>query len=144
MKNKIRILWVDDEKHFMSSYLDALFDSSEFTVEFVDEAEHAVSLIESGDFVPDVFVWDLIMPPGSLSLAETDRGLRTGSIVFRIFRRTYPSIPAILFTNVTDVGILDRYSDPDGLSWAWSKRDFYPSEFIDRIRSILVEDDHES
>ena len=138
-RDKFKILWVDDEEHYLSSYVDAISESGVFELRFIRSSSEVMELFAERRFKPDLFIWDMIMPPKGMDLAETQRGLRTGVVLFLRFREEYPAVPAILFTNVTRPE-LRRYDEPESFSWMFLKRELDPYELIAKLECILKMD----
>lgn len=126
------VFWVDDEPHWIQTFIDVIGEDDRFVVELRSSFEDAMALVQAGHPVPDLLIWDMIMPRGrGFSAEQTARarkGLRTGVVFFEEFRKRHPDVPMVLLTNVTSSEVLDRYSCPEERSWAWQKDDFIDGE----------------
>ncbi len=139
----MRVLWVDDELYYLESFFDEFREDERVTVHDISDINEALDLLEK-DYRPDLLIWDMIMPPGRLGLSETEKGMRTGAVFFSRFREKHKDVPAILFTNVSVVGIHQRYDDPQSLSWAFEKRELLPDELLERCWAIVEQRWNES
>lgn len=104
---KHRILMVDDERVAMRSYQQEL-ELAGFEVWHYNSTAKIKSLLESKKPERiDLFIIDIMMPPGQLySDEKTDVGLLTGLFVAQDIRSKYTGIPIILFSNATFESVL--------------------------------------
>lgn len=141
---KRTILWLDDEPYLMSSYADIIRQDPRFDLICERSVDDALVRISQQDFKPDLLLWDMILPPGQLGLDKTDNGLRTGEVFLGEFRRRFPDVPTILFTNVSKADVHQRYNSPECRSRAWRKRDLLPDELVVVINDMLQSAEPES
>jgi DNA-binding NarL/FixJ family response regulator len=137
MPTKRTILWLDDEPHFLAEYANVISSDPRFQLVRESSVDAAMAQIERTDFAPDLLLWDMILPPGQFDLVRTHRGLRTGEVFLEEFRKRFPDVPAILFTNVSKEEVLQRHGSPRGRSRALRKRDLLPEELLAEIEDIL-------
>ncbi len=136
--SKYKILWLDDEFFFLSMFVEAIREDPEMSLELVSNVDDALSFLEKPNTEkPDLLIWDMILPTGSLSEVETEKGLRTGQVYFERFREIYPEVPAVLFTNVMVKNRIEQFNNPSQLTWVWRKRDLLPDEFLMIIKNII-------
>lgn len=137
MTAETEIVWLDDEPHSTAAYADELEESFQkrYTLRRVRSALDALAYIADRSSPPALLIWDMIVPPGdSLSLPETQNGLRTGEVLFTRFRQKWPNLAAILFTNIATPAVRQRFHAPDQHLFAAVKREFLPEDFV-----VLVE-----
>jgi CheY-like chemotaxis protein len=111
------ILFVDDEPGKVKSHMEALhFSGYEVKcVRDVDAALQALSLERI-----DLVVLDIMMPYGAAFSGEaTTMGTRTGVLLYEHIRQRAPNLPIIVYTNVTDSQVADRFGHE---SRCWFRR----------------------
>lgn len=134
------ILWVDDKYDDMSSHIDALKEDIRLSVEFIRRADDALEYIRrcDGDASPSLLIWDLMMGTDRLP-PELESGLSGlgGVVVYTQFRARFADVPAILFTNATNIGVLDSYDAPQERCSSYEKKNFDPYELREEVLSLL-------
>jgi len=137
VERKCMILWLDDEPHYTATFADVISADGRFQLIRERDVDVALDLIARTDFKPDLLIWDVILPPGRLGLEQTRNGLDTGEFFYIEFRRRFPKVPAILFTNVSRADVHRRFNSENGKSSAWRKRDLLPEELLGKIKQAL-------
>ncbi len=132
------VLWLDDQFHFLEEYQEELSSDKRLDMVFVDDVDQAIEKLRDPGFRLDLMIWDMMVPHGSLGAQETEGGLHTGQVIYKIFRDRFPVAPAILFTNVTDPNLLSRYDQGSEVhSWVFQKRDLFPEELAAHVATLL-------
>ena len=108
-----KILIVDDDVRGVTSNLAKALKEEGFDVSVLNDAERVIELLKLEKF--DGIILDIMMPvPESWSSdlkRESDHGLETGIILFKIIRNGLPSIPIIFHTAKSSINIKhDRFT----------------------------------
>lgn len=133
------ILFVDDEKRWVTPYLDALKDDG-FEVYYEPTVDGALQFFEANRDDIALLILDTMMPHGkSFSPNETQRGLRTGVHFYKRIREETPglNIPVIFLTNVSDDEV-KQIVDQQINCQLIRKSECFPYELVEKIRSILL------
>ena len=130
------ILFTDDEKREMDSYLMEL-EMSFPDVIFKDTVDEALKVIGENRDKLKLLILDIMMPPGNEFKDSPDKGLRTGVHFYESVRRILPDLPVVIFTNVNDAGVRERF-EGDFRCWFLKKEDYLPYELAEEIREILT------
>lgn len=128
------ILIVDDEKWFIKPLKDALEESG-FEIQSATTPDECMAMVKSGKRV-DAVVLDVMLPAGSLNMAEVNNGIDTGLMLLREIRRTCPHIPIILHSVRRDFPI-SRMRDP--MTFILPKSDTTLAEMVRSLRKIVEE-----
>ena len=130
------ILMLDDERRIMSSYVEDL-KLSGLDVEFSDDPEAALELLEGDATKVDLLILDLMMPPGErFEKVDTERGLRTGVRVYEAVRAMAPHLPVVILTNVSDPKIERRFRAEKNCSF-FRKEQVLPFEFTKQVTEFI-------
>lgn len=133
---KKRILIIDDDHGTMDLYSKALRLSG-FDVTHLDTTKAALEHISSYEPPFDLYVLDLMMPPGDvLKLEESGFGLSTGFIIYQKLRIKSKEVPVIILTSVSNpdiLGLLPVDSNTD----VRAKIDLMPFELAQLITQTL-------
>lgn len=133
------IWWLDDEQHYVKDYIEFFDIEGGFAIERFADPDRFLEHLrrDPAPPPPDLVIWDVIMPPGSLGLERTRRGLRTGEEVIAEVQRLLPGVPTLMFTNKSGPDLHRRYNAPEGRSWARQKRDLLPDDLVALVRRII-------
>src|SRR5437762_11267389 len=94
------ILFIDDEKRFMESYVDEL-ECRQLLVKYVQNVDEAMSLLETRLKEVEIVILDTMMPRGTrFQSVDTESGLTTGLHVYKWIRERTQEMPVIVFTNL--------------------------------------------
>lgn len=130
------ILFVDDEKRFMHSYMMEL-ELEGHTVSFQNDVDSALSLLEKGLDHLELLILDIMMPPGrNFQGEDTGGGLRTGVFFYERIRVLAPHLPVIIFTNVSDEQLEKRFKAEANCRFL-RKEEYLPHELVETVREIL-------
>lgn len=130
------ILFVDDEKRRMDSYVQDLVLSGH-KVEFKSDVDSALEFFAENRTQIKLLILDIMMPTGeSFDDAQTDYGLRTGIAFYHNIREQNPSLPTIIFTNVSDEKLAEEISRGSNVLFC-QKDNFLPFELEKEVRKIL-------
>jgi CheY-like chemotaxis protein len=130
------ILFIDDEKRAMTTYVEEL-KLSNYDVSFQTSVINALRSLEDGTAAIELVVLDIMMPFGTtFSADETEFGLRTGVRLYERIREHSPACPIVIFTNVTDPSVAERFRDEKNC-WFLQKEHYLPFELAERVGEIL-------
>ena len=129
------ILFVDDEKWTMDSYL-LEFRLSFPDVAFESKVDAALKLIAQAGSDIEALILDVSMPGGNAFSDKPDVGLTTGVHFYRRVRETLPELPIVIFTNVNNEEIKQKFEADDKCRFL-NKEDYLPFELANTIREIL-------
>jgi DNA-binding response OmpR family regulator len=132
------ILFVDDEKRYMSNYCDELRESlPDYEILCMYKVDDALSTLRENVDRIELLILDIMMPPGTgFSGADTMAGLRTGIHFYELTRQIKPSMNVIIFTNISDPSV-EHYFDEEEKCLFLRKEDHLPFEFAERVREVL-------
>ena len=130
------ILFIDDEKRRMKSYVEEL-ELSSYQVKFISDVDSAVEYFKKYQEKVELIILDIMMPTGnSFNSSQTGNGLRTGVPFYEEIRKQKPILPIIIFTNVYDEQLL-QYIDKDNMTLFCEKDSFIPIELATEVRNFL-------
>lgn len=130
------ILFIDDEKREMDSYIEEL-KLSGLDVTFQRDVDSALRLFQTKMDQIDLTILDIMMPPGrAFENDDTNGGLRTGLWLYEKLREMRPELPIAIFTNVSDERVAERFRKEQNC-WFLSKRDYLPFELVEKVGEIL-------
>lgn len=129
------ILFVDDEKHKMDSYLRELRLSFP-GVRFESTVDAALALIEGQGSDIEVLILDVSMAPGRAFKDRLGAGLMTGVHFYGRVREMLPDLPVVVFTNVTNEKVRQEFDGDDKCRFL-NKEDYLPFELAQVLREIL-------
>lgn len=130
------ILFVDDESREIDSFVREL-KSSGYDVAFHSTVDSALAFFDEHREEIDLIILDIMMPPGAAFAGkDTQMGLRTGIRFYERIREVSPDLPVILFTNVSDTQVLNRFKREPSCLFL-QKSDNLPFELAARVRELL-------
>jgi DNA-binding response OmpR family regulator len=122
----------------MEFYVRALRESG-FGVEQLDTVEAALKHIAEVQQSPDIYILDIMMPPGNaLTLEEAGYGLTSGVAIYRRLRAKFPRVPVIVLTNISNPKILDLLPFDD-FTTREAKIAVLPLELVDIVKQRIGE-----
>ena len=131
------ILFIDDERHYISSYIEEL-ELSGYKVEFRKDPGVGLELMKEHLLEIDLLIMDVMMPPGTLwHNVDTNGGFRTGIIYYEIIRQIAPKLPILIFSNVSDLLVQRNLEDP--YCWFIRKEDCDPFELVEEVKHIFLQ-----
>jgi DNA-binding response OmpR family regulator len=110
------VVLIDDEHGPMDYYVAALQEHG-FDVAHLDTVQAALDHIEGATKPPDVYILDIMMPPGdALDLREAGYGLTSGLQIHKRIRARFPKARIIVLTSISNPSILkglplDEYTE---------------------------------
>lgn len=132
-----KIVLIDDNHGPMDLYVQALRKSG-FEVEHLDTVALALAHIESAQRPADLYILDIMMPPGdALDLRESSFGLTSGLIIYERLLGKFPGVPVIVLTNISAPGILERLPLEDTGTTREAKIDVLPFDLADMVKKRL-------
>lgn len=130
------ILFIDDERRFMNAYREEL-EMEGYDVSFVNRVDDAAELFDTHTDSIRLVILDVMMPPGSIFRGEDTRnGLLTGVRFYERIRDLAPRLPVLIFTNVSDEGLEQRFRDETDC-WFLHKYEYLPHELAETVKEIL-------
>jgi len=131
-----RIILIDDDHGPMGFYLKALRQSG-FDVEHIDSVAGALDHIEHGEVPGDLYVLDLMMPPGdAMELEKAGFGLKSGIELYRSLRARWENVPVIILTSISNPAILELLP-VDSNTLREAKIDLLPFELVEKVKQRL-------
>jgi CheY-like chemotaxis protein len=130
------ILFVDDEKRRMNSYILEL-ELSAYIVKFEKNIDCAIEFFENNREDINLVILDMMMPTGTtFNNKQTGNGMRTGLCFYKLIRQYKPNLPIIIFTNVSGN---DLSNDVNNNSLVFQKDVLFPFELVRQVKKILVQ-----
>jgi CheY-like chemotaxis protein len=129
------ILFVDDEPRELDSYKLEL-EMSGYDLVFEPDVDNALQFLEENQNEIKILILDLMMPVGKAFENAPHEGMRTGMDFYDRIRKTLPSLPVIIFTNVTDEQVESKFGKETNC-WFLRKANFLPYELAEKVDSIL-------
>jgi CheY-like chemotaxis protein len=129
------ILFLDDEKWWLESYLEELEETVQQVV-FISQADEALKFFEQNKGQIKLLILDVMMPSGDDLSDEPDNGLRMGIHFYDKVRETDKTLPVIIFTNVSDESVEERFNNEDNC-WFIQKEEVLPFQLADKVKQIL-------
>lgn len=130
------ILFVDDEKRRMSSYIEEL-KLSGYKVEIKSDIDSAFDFFETNHEQIELLILDIMMPPGTaFEDSDTKYGLTTGIHFYEKIRKQSNTLAIIFFTNTSDESLESNIS-LDQKSLFLQKEDYLPFQLVDEINKFL-------
>ena len=131
------ILFIDDEPHYIETYVDEL-KLSGFEVTVCKDVDSAIAFVQGCLAKVDVCILDIMMPPGNAFKSdETQMGLRTGVRVYDRLRQQVPDVPIIVLTNIS-AGDIERKFVKDGNCRLLRKDQCLPFELAEQVRQVVT------
>ena len=106
------ILFVDDERRIMDSYLQYLrmtLSPEGYEVEFLSDVNEGVDFFDKNRESIDLVILDIMMPPGRFGSERTNGGLKTGMAFYEHIRERTSDLPIIIFTNFLENEVDERF-----------------------------------
>jgi len=130
------ILFLDDNPSRMENAVEEL-RMRNFQVHFEQNVDSALAFIDKHSSEIDALICDIMMPHGTrLSSEQTRDGLRTGISVLEIARSLQPTLPTIIFSNVSD-DELRKTLKGDERCLFLEKPNYLSASFADKVRDFL-------
>jgi CheY-like chemotaxis protein len=133
------IVLVDDEPRQVDSYVREL-ELSGYAVVLQEDVDKALEFVEERRDEIDLLILDIIMPPGVLGDADTQKGLRSGLKFFDRVRLLAPALPVLILTNVSDPHAASHFRGAT-LCWFLLKEECLPYELVEEVGGILAQAD---
>lgn len=137
------ILFVDDEKMFNESYVEALVEAK-YIVEFEQNILRALNFFKSRSRELELVIMDIMFSlfgsiPPDIDESKIEGGLRVGEEVLRLMNDTPDGrkIPKIILTNVTAEDFHSKYASSENVVGCYKKRETLPSELVEIVKGIL-------
>jgi CheY-like chemotaxis protein len=128
------ILFVDDERRRMRSYVEAI-ELSHYQVKFESDVDDALEFFEKNCDRLKLLILDVMMPTGnSFDDEQTNDGLRTGICFYQKVRKLNPDIPVIVFTNFRNNELTNIESEKTSV---FHKDVILPFELANKVDLIL-------
>lgn len=130
------ILFVDDEEE-MDSYRMGL-SLSGYEVVLITKLDDAWKYFDLNRDRINLVILDISMPPGNLLKDyDTKAGMRTGVVFFDKLREQIPTLPIIIFTNVSDERVRAHFSNEPNCLFM-QKPDELPSTLAEKVGQLLT------
>lgn len=137
------ILFVDDEKMFNESYVEALVEAK-YIVEFEQNIVRALDFFKSRRRELELVIMDIMFSlfgsiPPDIDESKIEGGLRVGEEVLRLMNDSPDGrkIPKIILTNVTAEDFHAKYASSENVVGCYKKRETLPSELVEIVKGIL-------
>ena len=137
------ILFIDDEKMFNESYVEAL-EGQGYDVRFEPNVAPALDFFRENMGEGDIVILDIMFAtpnslPEGVDKSNTVDGLRTGEEVLRLMNSTPRGrkVAKIILTNVAADDFHTKYGSSGDVQACLRKRDTLPSRLVEIVKSIL-------
>jgi DNA-binding response OmpR family regulator len=131
-----KILFVDDEPRWVEPYRRELQDAG-FEVDQENTIVGAIKYLDDHGAQLSLLILDIMMPHGTIFTAEETRnGRRTGVLMFKRVRETFPTLPVIFLTNVSDETV-EVYVRQQSCCLLIRKPECFPFELVDKVQQLL-------
>jgi DNA-binding NarL/FixJ family response regulator len=136
------ILFIDDERRSMSSYVEELErqlaeTNQQKEVVFLSDVDKALETFNDRFREIEVVVLDIMMPFGKhFDKESTDGGLRTGERFYEHIRRRTLDLSVVILSNVNDARLSKRFSTEEHC-WFLQKKDYFPYEFAEAVTEVM-------
>lgn len=133
----MKILFIDDERRRMDIFAMELELSGKEVI-YCSEVQTGWDVFVNNQTKISLIILDIMMAPGNLFDKESSEdGLRTGILMFERIREQAAEIPVIIFTNVSDREVKNRFLLKKNCLFV-QKKGYYPSEFVQMINRFLA------
>ena len=136
-----RILFIDDEPHFVSPHIEALKDAG-YIVTHVVTPKEAQRQLQKSQF--DLIVLDLILPAGDgdPELSAVEPGSELGLQLHQIIRADprHKRTPILFFTVISELNIqrtIQQTEDKAGMQCAILTKPVLPSSLLIAVRRLI-------
>jgi len=130
------VVLIDDEHGPMDLYVRALREAA-FRVKHLDSVAVALEHIREARTPADLYILDLMMPPGdAMDLETAGYGLKSGVELHRCLRARWSNVPVIVLTSVSNPSILDLLPFDENTTCE-AKIDVLPFELVEIVRLKL-------
>jgi CheY-like chemotaxis protein len=130
------ILFIDDEENRVKSCVQELRYCG-YEVLFVRDVDTALQVLASDGKRVELVILDIMMPyKASFPRDATDLGLRTGVLLFERIRQDALGLPIVVFTNVSDAHVADRFRR-EARCWFRRKEEMFPADLAKLVAEIL-------
>jgi CheY-like chemotaxis protein len=132
------ILFVDDEKRVLDSYLQEL-QMSGLEVSYVSSIDEGLRILEKDRADVELIILDVMMPWGeAFDEEETEQGLRTGLRFYERVRKNNKELPIMIYTNAVEDDLRKKF-EQDSKCRFYQKEDLLPFELAETVKEILQE-----
>ena len=135
------ILFIDDERRVMDSYINYLamkLSPEGYDVVFLDNIDPALDFLENRGDEIDLIILDVMMPTGTkLDRKQTSDGLMTGVVFYDLIRKKLPILPILVFTNYSDEDLEKRLKHDPNCRFL-QKTDYLLEDFVNEVKDMLV------
>jgi DNA-binding NarL/FixJ family response regulator len=141
MSSRKKILLIDDERYYMTAYIDALKDEG-FEILTAGTFSDGKRLINDNTDA-DAVILDIMMPVGDVSNPETEfdtkMGFMSGLVLARWVKSHHPNIPIIGMSIVRAADIVNWF-EKNGSGFLY-KATYLPNEFSEEVKRIISKED---
>lgn len=135
------ILFIDDELMFNEPYVESLREAG-YEVIFEDDINLAIKYFKEKKSQIQLVISDIMMElpqniPSNFNSNNANFGLRTGEELIRVLNEIDDSIPKILFSNVGDASIYDKYKHSISVAGIYRKKDTSINDLLAIVDQIL-------
>ena len=131
-----RIVLIDDDHGPMDLYVRALRESG-LVVDHLDNLTEAMEHVRTTDKPADLYLIDIMMPPGdALTLEESNYGLTSGIILYQRLRDRFPDVPVIILTSISNPEILELLPS-DSNTTKEAKVEVLPFDLVQKVKERI-------
>lgn len=137
------ILFIDDEKMFNESYIEALEEEG-YQVQFERNVARGLEFFRNKTSDCDLVILDIMFAtPNSLPEGTDESkimgGLRTGEELLRLMNATPDGkkVAKIILTNVTAADFHEKYASSKDVLGCFKKRDTLPSKLVELVGQAI-------
>lgn len=137
------ILFLDDERMFIESYVEALEEAG-YAVRLERNIARALEFFEAHTEDVDLVILDIMFPilgdvPKGIDETKIKGGLRAGEEVLRIMNGISGgrAVPKVILTNVQSDDFFGRYRSSPEVRKCLRKRETLPSDLVKIVAAII-------
>jgi CheY-like chemotaxis protein len=135
------ILFVDDEKMFVESYVEALNEAG-YEVLYESHLDRALTLFKKHLRELQVIILDIMfagVAEDSKLIQKMDNGMRAGEALLGAIREIRGSrrVPKIILTNVMKEDFEAKYAEQEDIVRCLKKHDVLPSKLVEIVREVI-------
>ena len=114
------ILFIDDEARLMDSHrqhLEFKLANYQKQLKYFSDVDEALEYFNAHKNDLELVILDVMMPPGHSFDKDSNHGLKTGYLMYRVFRKAAPELPILFYTNSADDALANKQREDKHLKY---------------------------